>query len=88
MKSFSGMTRIAAAATLGALPALALAHTGADAGAHHNFLDQLLYALSDLSIPALVVALGVWGAMLLTHRALKQRQARSSLNRAAHPRDL
>jgi hypothetical protein len=88
MTIFTGMTRIAAATTLGALPALALAHTGADAGAHHNFLDQLLYALSDLSVPALVVALGIWGAALLTHRTLKQRQARSSRNRAGRPRDL
>jgi hydrogenase/urease accessory protein HupE len=88
MTSLFRMPRLTTAATLTALPALALAHTGSDGGGHHNFLDQLLYALSDLSVPALVVALGIWGAMLLTHRTLKQRQARSSRARATRPRDL
>jgi len=87
MTSLRQLHRIAAAATLGALPALALAHTGSDAGAHHNFLDQLLHALSDLSVPAFVVALGLWGALLFTHRSVKQRQARIDRSRAARARD-
>ena len=87
MKSVWNMNRIATATT-GILPTLALAHTGSDAGAHHNFLDQLLYVLSDLSVPTLVAALGIWGALLLTHRTYQQRQARTGRSRAARPRDL
>ena len=71
MKTTQRATTFAAALLA---PAFAMAHTGADAGAHHNFLDALLYALSDLSLPAMVVALGIWGAIFAASRSAKRRK--------------
>jgi hydrogenase/urease accessory protein HupE len=58
-------------------PAFAQAHTGSDGGGHHNFLDPLLYAVSDLNLPALVVALGVWSAIFVANLKAKQRKQQS-----------
>lgn len=47
------------------LPALALAHTGADAHTHDAFYAGLLHPLTGLDHLAAMVALGVWSALAL-----------------------
>lgn len=76
---------LATVATLATLPGLALAHTGTDAGSHHTLVDALLYSLADLSLPALVVALGVWGAIFMASRAAKKRK--QEIGRSGAQRD-
>jgi hydrogenase/urease accessory protein HupE len=66
-------------------PAFAQAHTGSDAGGHHNFLDALLYAVSDLNLPALMLALGVWGAIFAAKVAARRRKQHAI--RSCQPRD-
>ncbi len=70
--SFSLSSRRLAAGLMLALPALAMAHTGADAGHHHGTADALAAGLSHpftgLDHLAAMVALGVWSA-LTTRRA-------------------
>jgi urease accessory protein len=46
------------------LPALALAHTGADAGTHHDgFLGGLLHPFTGLDHLAAMLAVGMWSAL-------------------------
>ncbi|MFT3717605.1 HupE/UreJ family protein [Pseudorhodoferax sp.] len=55
--------RLAATAALAALPLLAAAHTGADAGAHHGFAAGLLHPLTGADHLAAMLAVGVWSAL-------------------------
>jgi urease accessory protein len=55
---------VRAAAVLAAcLPAAALAHSGADAGAHHGFAAGLAHPFTGLDHLAAMLALGLWSAL-------------------------
>ncbi|MBP6893874.1 MAG: HupE/UreJ family protein [Pseudacidovorax sp.] len=61
------LLRIATAlAATAALPALA--HTGADAGAHHGFVAGFVHPLTGLDHLAAMVAVGLWSALAATSR--------------------
>ncbi len=69
MQSWSRTTprlvRLATLAAVAAVPALALAHTGADAGAHHNFTDGLTHPFTGLDHLAAMLAVGIWSALVM-----------------------
>ena len=58
------------AASAAALPLSALAHVGADAGGHHNFLDTAAHALAHpftgADHLAAMLAVGAWSALTVT----------------------
>ncbi|MFZ2990878.1 HupE/UreJ family protein [Ideonella sp.] len=63
---------VLSAALLGALPLLAQAHTGSDAGTHHGLLAGLTHPFTGLDHLAAMVAVGLWsasGASVKGHRA-------------------
>ncbi|HEX5125955.1 MAG TPA: HupE/UreJ family protein [Rhodocyclaceae bacterium] len=62
LKSISKLT---ATASLGALPALAFAHLGNDAGLHHGtgFLAGFTHPLTGLDHLCAMIAVGIWSAM-------------------------
>ncbi|MGO4394175.1 HupE/UreJ family protein [Variovorax sp. M-6] len=59
----SNRTVPALALLLAALPLAANAHTGADAGAHHDFLAGFLHPLTGPDHLAAMVAVGLWSAL-------------------------
>lgn len=61
--SRSSLLRGAAALAAVTLPLAALAHPGADAGAHHGFLAGLLHPLTGLDHLAAMVAVGLWSGL-------------------------
>ncbi|MCS6810836.1 MAG: HupE/UreJ family protein [Tepidimonas sp.] len=61
---------LAAAFALAAWHAPGLAHTGADAGAHHGWLAGLLHPLTGLDHLAVMVAVGLWSALSARQRWL------------------
>lgn len=63
--SISRVSRLAVFAALAATPALALAHTGADGGGHHNFLDGLAHPFTGLDHLAAMLAVGIWSALVM-----------------------
>lgn len=64
-------------------PSFAMAHTGTDGGAHHPLVDALLYALSDLSVPALLVALAIWATIFAASHHLKRRKQQATAGKTA-----
>jgi len=56
--------RAAIAAALLALPALALAHTGADGGAHHGFAAGFLHPFTGIDHLLAMLLVGAWSATL------------------------
>jgi len=65
LSRLSRASRLAAFAALAAAPALALAHTGADGGGHHGFLDGLAHPFTGLDHLAAMLAVGIWSALVL-----------------------
>ncbi len=62
----SGVTaRRLALAALATLPALASAHTGADAGTHHGFMAGLIHPFTGLDHLAAMLAVGIWSALAM-----------------------
>ena len=57
-------TRAALGAALLALPALALAHTGADGGAHHGFAAGFMHPFTGIDHLLAMLLVGAWSAML------------------------
>ena len=57
-------TRAALGAALLALPALALAHTGADGGAHHGFAAGFLHPFTGIDHLLAMLLVGAWSATL------------------------
>lgn len=62
--------RLSLGAMLAAGPALALAHGGADGGAHHGFLDGLAHPFTGLDHLAAMLAVGFWSALGTRHIAV------------------
>lgn len=64
--SFIPLLPSLAAAALGALPLLALAHVGADGAAHHDagFAQGFLHPFTGLDHLAAMVAVGLWSALI------------------------
>jgi urease accessory protein len=58
-------SRSLALALLAAVPALASAHTGADAGSHHGFAAGLMHPFTGLDHLAAMLAVGIWSALAL-----------------------
>jgi urease accessory protein len=56
--------RAALSAALLALPALALAHTGADGGAHHGFAAGVLHPFTGIDHLLAMLLVGAWSATL------------------------
>jgi urease accessory protein len=63
-----GLLRVALAATL-VLPALCLAHTGADAGGHHDAISAMwsgfLHPFTGADHLAAMLAVGIWSALAM-----------------------
>jgi urease accessory protein len=62
--------RLTLGALLAAAPALALAHGGADGGAHHGFLDGLTHPFTGIDHLAAMLAVGFWSALGTRHIAV------------------
>ncbi len=83
MQLWYRISRYTALATLATAPALALAHTGADGGEHHNFLDELAHGVSEIDGTAALLALGAGILVLVVHQLVKRSSADRARRRAA-----
>lgn len=59
----TGFLRPALAAALAALPLVASAHMGADAGGHHSFVDGVVHPLTGLDHLSAMLAVGLWSGL-------------------------
>jgi len=65
----TNMKHRAALIALAFIPGLALAHVGADAGAHHGLLAGLLHPLTGTDHLLAMLAVGLWSALTARGRA-------------------